>query len=192
VTDLFGLNVPAPYLAKGWPMLPGVRGSAHFPTPGTRTELWREWGPEAPDKAYACFIGMNPSVARGDLDDKTIRTDMGFTQRLGLEQYCKVNLFALCATKPGDLLDPANAKDVFHNPGNLITVRVLAKEAKIVICCWGSLPKGPLLNRAYTMVSKLQRSGVDLHCYGVTKDGSPRHTSRLGYNAVLSKWPGYP
>jgi hypothetical protein len=190
------LRTPAPRLASGWPMLPDVRGRADFRASNIRVELWREWFPPEHHKdmyPFACFVGMNPSAASADVDDKTIRMDMEFTRRLGYMRYCKVNLFGLCATEPGELLMECNKYSVFQCYANEITLITRALQADITVCCWGSLPAGPLLDHAKEVFRKIKNNlkGRKLYCYGTTQDGSPRHTSRLAHDTELVEWVGY-
>jgi hypothetical protein len=83
---------------------PGVDGSAEFSECGRyRHWLKREWGFRRftdGREPYALWIGMNPSTAEANVDDPTIRREMGFTRRMGLDCYAKVNIMDYRATFP--------------------------------------------------------------------------------------------
>jgi hypothetical protein len=60
-------------------------------------------------KAYALFIGLNPSTADEKEDDPTIKRCINYSKKWGYGGLCMVNLFAFRATDPSDL-------KAFHEP----------------------------------------------------------------------------
>lgn len=160
----------------------GMRGGATFMGPGDcyRLMLWREWGREA--ARYVLFIGMNPSTASADFNDPTVAREIGFTQRLGLTAYRKVNVSAYRCT------DPKGLRDAPIRCGqNLPVILDAAQNAVRVVVAFGTL-KGPMRTLAEEVVSELRAAGVTLWCLGTTADGSPRHPLYLRRNAELVRW----
>jgi hypothetical protein len=191
----------APYLARAMPLLDGARGYAEFSEDGRmRYLLKREWWENSDrqksmflhSEPYVCIIGMNPSVAGANEDDKTIRNDIEFTRRLGFKSLQKVNLFPLCATDPAELLNPENESMVTGSIKNEITMLISACSAIKVVCAWGVLD-GKLRSYAEDITKRLlsRSDSAQLWCYGVTQDGSPRHTSRLAHGTPCVEWKGY-
>jgi hypothetical protein len=159
-----------------------VRASAQFSACGHyRTELWRIWSHEA-HPSFALWIGMNPSTAAEDVDDPTVRKEIGFTRRVGLSAYCKVNVMDYRATDPKKLLEWGV---VPVGPDNFATISRLAQSADIVVAAWGSLHK-PLRTFAKSVELMLNKHLV--YCLGTTKDGSPRHPLYVRNAAQLSLW----
>jgi hypothetical protein len=108
---------------------------------------------------------LNPSTADALVDDPTVRRCAGFTRSWGYSSLAVLNLFALRATDPGELLD---AEDPV-GPGWNDHLRT-AVEADLVVCAWGaSVP----FARDREVLDMLR--GVDLYCLGLTKQGYPRH-----------------
>ena len=192
-----------PYLAKPLPLLDGARGYAEFSEDHRlRYILKRDWWDENKDRTrdyhrfsepYVCFIGMNPSVAGALEDDKTIRMEIEFTRRLGYASYHKVNLFPLCATDPDELDREENRAFVFGEIKNEITLINDACGAAMCVAAWGSL-RGKLREYAVEITRRLMagQQNFQFYSYGVTQDGSPRHTSRLSHDTVIEPWEGYP
>lgn len=167
-----------------WPLLPGVRGSAIFSDGEQlgRFVLWREWGPPADD--YMLWCGMNPSMARADVDDPTVRKEQVITARLGIKRMAKVNLSAYRATHPSD---------VRHRPvmdlhdENMRTIIALLRGAHTVVAAWGKPP--PVL--AFVVPEVLAAAAEarkPLWCLGTTVDGYPRHPSRVANATPLAPY----
>jgi hypothetical protein len=165
--DRFRLMLHDPKGSKEFPLRPGVCGDAMFG--GERDEyrhwLQRCWGKNG--DPFMLNIGMNPSTARHNVDDPTIRLDQDLCRRLGLTNLFKVNVMDYRATHPKDLLG------VMASSGqNRVTIRDLAERAHIIVAGWGLIP------------SKLQRhsdnvlfdlKGKEIWCLGINKDRSPKH-----------------
>jgi len=165
-------------------LLPGVKGDAKFA--GKRDEyrpVLRRWrGEKFPDE-YAVFIGMNPSTAEAAINDPTITREWSFTEREGLAGYVKCNVADYRATYPSDLLAPGL---VLRSEENLKTILALAEGAKLVVACWGSVNKA-LRPLADETAAALRDAGVQLKCFGLTANGSPKHPVRLaGVTPLIS------
>lgn len=126
------------------------------------------------------WIMLNPSVADADVDDMTIRKCMAFSRRLGCGSIDVINLYSLRATQPKHLLDHPDPE----GPENRTTWNsVMTGRARFsVMAAWGaSAPKG--LPGSVAMREWMTMAPQWL-CLGQTEDGSPRHPSRLGYDAA--------
>lgn len=166
----------------------GMLGGATFDGPDDRyrTTLWRAWG--EPDAKFALFCGMNPSVATGDFNDPTITREIGFTCRMGLTSYWKVNVSPYRLTDPkllGNVALPLTFRD--HDK---IVVGMARLAERVVMAC-GILPKR-LRFMGRELVEDLRDAGIPLWCLGVTADGSPRHPLYLRGDTDLVEWKGWP
>lgn len=153
-------------------MLPGVRGDAVLSKNlKYRTVLRRWWGRRDRFGPYALFVGMNPSTARADYDDPTIRREIFFTGRFHLTSYMKCNVMDYRTSYPAHLLKKGvkPCREI-----NMDTIRDAAREAEVIVACWGKLP--PAL-RSYAKVVEriLLASGKPVYCLGTNLDGSPKH-----------------
>lgn len=165
------------------PLLPGMHGDAFFSDCGRyRHWLSREWGPEP--RRFALMIGMNPSTAEKDVDDPTIRRDLGFVQSWGLNGYLKGNVANYRSTSPRGLTAPGVVACSRHN---FMRLRVLAQRSEKVVMVHGIMPK-PLRHLAEELTALLRTDGVDLWCLGRTKHGYPRHTLYLRSDTALEKF----
>ena len=138
------------------------------------------------------FIMLNPSTADASTDDPTIRRCITFASRLGCSELTVVNLFALRATNPRELLkalkdDPVQAFGGFPN--------VVAIESEIeshspihdvIICAWGK-QKG-IKAHGDRVASLVRESGRVPYCLGTTKDGHPRHPLFVRSDRVLEEY----
>lgn len=146
-----------------------------------RYTLLRRWG-DTPRKGIT-WIMLNPSTADAEKDDPTIRRCMKFTERMGFKAMLVVNLFALRATNPRDLLWSADPV----GPENGSWVRKACHQGAIVIAAWGALQE-PFNGASRNLAQIIQKDGYALKCLGTTKDGSPRHPLYVRANAPLVDW----
>jgi hypothetical protein len=127
----------------------------------------------------AAFIMLNPSTADAEDDDPTIRKCFGFARMWGCGELQVVNLFAYRATKPtelGSVLDPVG-------PSNREYVRRTLEMANgPVICGWGAF--GGYMRQDENVLSLIDGLCVPM-CFGVTKEGHPRHPLYVPYDTEL-------
>lgn len=160
------------------PLPPGVLGSAVFR--GDRQEhriqleRWRVGYENVP---FALWIGMNPSGAEADVDDLTIRKEMKFTGMLGFDRYVKTNAGSYRLTNSLALDD---VRVPLSHTDNLPRILYLARQAGVVVLATGS-PPDALVPHARAVFEGLKAAGIKPLCLGTTRDGYPKHTSRLGY-----------
>lgn len=144
-----------------------------------RYVLWRKWG----NVNSALFIGLNPSTADEINDDLTIKKCVGFAKRWGFGGIYMLNLFAFRATDPIDMI----RADEPIGPDNDIALTKYSQKSQIVVACWGSISTQYRPRLCWqTRIGQVQKAiGRTMVCLGKTKDGSPRHPSRLAYNTRL-------
>lgn len=132
------------------------------------------------------IIMVNPSKADGVIKDATIRKLDGFGSRLGWKKYTVVNIHAYRATDINELKNAMNP--VGDNNLHYIVSAILKTEMTFV--AWGSLSKLPNeLRNNWKKVSEIAKIlNRDLHCFGVCKDGHPKHPVMIGYNSPVQKW----
>lgn len=136
--------------------------------------LYREWNPDLPRMV---IIGLNPSAADEKHDDRTVRKCITFARREGYGSLYMLNIFAFRATNPKELitcLDPVGVGNNFY------TLWVCGNISKI-ICAWGI--HGRIFNRNKEVLKLLKYK--QLFCFGMNKDGSPKHPLYLSNNTKL-------
>ena len=85
------------------------------------------------------FFGINPSTADASLDDATVRKWRGFVRQWGGSRFIIGNVFAYRATDVKELAlvaDPIGMENIPH-------IIEIAKEADIIVPCWGNRSKLP-------------------------------------------------
>lgn len=132
-----------------------------------------------PDRA-ALFIGLNPSGARQDVDDQTIRTELNFTRHvLGFGIFIKMNLMDYRQRDPKALLRLPLSE--LRSAENLPLLCDLAarvhRSGGWIICAWG-LPKPKLSGFETETLTALGALPVPLSCRGRAgeEDRHPHHS----------------
>lgn len=134
----------------------------------------------------AAIIGVNPSTADAEVDDQTIRKDMGFARRLGWGRIIKGNLFAHRATDIKALRRAQNPT----GPENDRYLAEIMREADVVVAAWGPCAKLPphLRGRWKAIARIADEVSKPLMCWGTAQDGQPRHPLMLAYETPLVPW----
>ena len=150
------------------------------------TYRWRLERDLGTDGVVAAILGVNPSTANAEIDDQTIRKDMGFARRLGWRKIIKGNKFAFRATDVNALKtarDPVGRENDDH-------LRSIMRDADVVVAAWGPLTKLPrhLRTRWQAVASIADEIGKPLMCWGTAQDGQPRHPLMLAYETPLVAW----
>jgi len=130
-----------------------------------RYRLWRH----PPDTRFAAFIGLNPSTADETQNDPTVTRCIGFARSWGLAGMEMLNLYGFRSTDP----DPMFKHSAPIGPGNDEAILAVAREASIVIGCWGAFPQARI--RAIEVHRMLSSAGIVLHALQLTSQGWPRH-----------------
>lgn len=144
-------------------------------------------------------IGLNPSTADATVDDPTILRCMGFAKREGCGELVMLNLYAVRSPNPDDLREYAPGdgarpvvcvrSDAVGPDNNHTIASVLVEVANrngLVVAAWGSTDAKLHADRV-AVVRKLL-GAWPVMCFGVTKDGSPRHPLYLRADAPLVPW----
>lgn len=142
-----------------------------------RYTLSRGWGLTtlARSNGILTVVMLNPSTADATKNDPTIRRVMDFAFGHLFAGIRVLNLFALRATNPDELLhhpDPVGP----HNDQHLRAALAAAVDAdRPVLAAWGAYAgkKWSAIDRADQVMALVP--GVRWVCLGTTKHGSPRH-----------------
>lgn len=131
-------------------------------------------------------IMVNPSTADALRNDPTIRRVIGFARREGWGRVVVVNLFALISSRIaalGEAGDPVG-------PDNARYLEAAIAEADICVAAWGRAAKlsSALRQEWRNAVGLANAVGKPLHCWGITRDGHPRHPLYLPRNSALRHW----
>ena len=139
-----------------------------------RYALWRTW---EPGNGHVMFIGLNPSTADETEDDPTIRRCIGFAKDLGYGGLDVLNLFAFRATNPKELMKAENPIGDKNNH----FLQMYFDPTGFNIACWGT--RGAYKDRGRKVIDMLGEDG--LHCFGLTKNGQPKHPLYLSKKTEL-------
>lgn len=142
-----------------------------------RYTLWRRWDESKP---YCQFIGLNPSTADEEKNDRTVSRCVQFAFDWGYGALCMTNLFAVRTpypTKMKEATDPVG-------PQNNAWLHAVSRDAGIVVAAWGT--HGTFMDRAATVLRFLP----DLHCLKHTKDGHPQHPLYISGNTKPQLYKG--
>lgn len=165
-------------------LMQGVRGDAVFSKDGRYRSLMRRWLGDTFPERYILFIGMNPSTADATVNDPTCAREWSFAQREGFDAMIKANVGDYRATHPKMLLEPGV---VASSPVNLPTLRQAAAGATKVVLCHGKLNRA-LVPAGRDLVQALDEDGIDIWCFGVNADNSPKHPLYLRGDTPLVRW----
>lgn len=127
-----------------------------------RFALRRTWDATKP---AVLFVGLNPSIADGHIDDPTTRRCIRFAREWGYGTLYVGNLFGLVSSSPSQL---KTASDPIGR-NNDQWLRRLSRRAKKTVVAWGN--RGRFQHRSTSVRAFLG----DTDCLGCTKLGEPRH-----------------
>lgn len=143
-----------------------------------RYSLTRDWS----DEPRSVFVMLNPSTADALKDDPTIRRCTAFARDWGHGSIEVVNLFALRATDPVELLratDPVG-------PDNDDYINAAFSRAAFVVCAWGA--HSMAVRRVKTVREIAASRGTVLNALRVTKSGAPSHPLYLPRGLRAEPW----
>lgn len=155
----------------------GLAWAEFDPDRERRYVLGRRW---ADGRSAAVFVMLNPSTADARADDPTIRRCIGFAKREHCGSLVVVNLFTLRSPNPKMLYRHPDPVGVGADD---ILLRHCCLKDRVVIAAWGS--HGGLLDRGTSVRTLLARHGVQVHCFGLTALGQPRHPLYLPAHTPL-------
>ena len=142
-----------------------IRGALFSRDRRYRYRLWRRWDPA---RAQIAFCMLNPSTADEHADDPTIRRCIGFAREWGYGGVEIVNLFALRATDPRELM---TARDPIGRRNDSYLIETSRRSAAVVIA-WGI--HGAFRSRG-AVARGLLSPRARLLALGWTREGEPRH-----------------
>lgn len=147
---------------------PIPRASATISADGLyRYELTRTTGVGGPSLAVVLWVMLNPSTAGATTGDPTIRRVVAFSRASGYSLAVVVNLFALRATNPRQLIEAINPV----GPATDGYIARWARRADRVVLAYGAVPRA--LRWRVHQVGRLLPTATS--CLGTTRDGWPRH-----------------
>jgi hypothetical protein len=126
------------------------------------------------------WLMLNPSTADAMADDPTVRRTIGFSRRAGAGIMHVVNLYALRSTDPDYLTTHADPTGPWND--QLIDWQIADAHKPIIVAAWGAHPAAE--HRAAAVLDRVT-VGHDVHCLGVTRQGYPKHPSRLAGDVPL-------
>lgn len=133
-----------------------------------RFSLSRIWDSKKPK---ALYIMLNPSYADNESDDPTIRRLIFFSKKFKFGGFYVTNLFSQITPYPKELNMDNNLKKK-----NLKIISELIKKSDLIVYAWGNLVSEPIELR------KLIESPL---CFGINKNGTPRHPLYLRSDTKL-------
>lgn len=147
---------------------------------------------EIPGDNQIVIIGANPSTATESKPDRTVTMAMSIAQRYNYNGVVFLNLYAQRSTNPNEL-DPA-INQPLHAENREIIKSVLRRiERPSVLLCFGDL----VLRRPY-LTSILHEILTIFPCStswlkmgDLTKNGNPRHLSRLSHSTQITDASDY-
>lgn len=137
--------------------------------------LWRIWDNK---KSLVMFIGLNPSTADENHDDRTIKRCIGFAKEWGYGGIYMTNLFAYRSTSPKNLYEVVSP--IGDNNDRFISE--YADRCKLIIACWGN--HGRYLDRSLE-VKKLINN---LYCLELNNSGEPKHPLYVRKDQQITKF----
>ncbi len=142
-------------------------GGAIFDRSGKyRYLLWRSLGE---GRGNLVFVMLNPNKADEERDDPTIRRCASFAKDWGFKRLEVVNLFALIAREPRDLMRSRQPVGIL-NDSYLIEAM---DRASLIIAAWGNY--GGHLERSTAVLDLASSRGHRLKCLALNACGEPRH-----------------
>jgi hypothetical protein len=160
--------------------------SDETPAPLYRFQLGRMWDAALP---VMVWIMLNPSDADDYIDDPTILACIDFAKRNGCGAILVVNLFAFRSPHPKVMraaADPVGEANDNHIEAALQSVGA----GGFVIAAWGT--GGAHLGRDAEVARLIDKHGVELMCFGITKDGHPKHPLARGLHRISRDTKPFP
>lgn len=150
-----------------------------------RYELTRELGGVRP----LVSIGLNPSKATAEIDDNTIRKDVGFARRWNCGRVVKGNANGYRATDPADMKRAAKAGVDIVGPDNDRYLREMLLLAKlcsgILLLSWGNHIRPERQEEIWKLIVECDVTPL---CLGTNLNGTPVHELYIPYEQPLQAW----
>ena len=139
---------------------------------------------------HVTWIMLNPSRADGETDDMTIRKCSGFCARWGYHEFMVINLFALIATDPAELISAPDPVGIYNDSFvSAAITRAAAGPDNLLIAAWGGFDHPLIMSRVLAVRALVEGAGLKLQSLGCTRNGAPHHPSRISYTTPRTPWP---
>lgn len=132
------------------------------------------------------YVGLNPSAMTATKTDATGRKWRGFAERMGCGGFIAVNAFALRSTDSKKLNGRPGWDTVGVGNDDAILAALAFPGVEKVVACWGRPPSVKLIGRLWEVRNMLTKRR-QIHCWGLTKEGEPRHPLMLPYATQLEE-----
>ena len=134
-------------------------------------------------------MGLNPSKATAELDDQTIRKDMGFARIWGCGRIVKTNAYGYRATDPEDMKRARKAGIDVIGPDNDAAIQkaladLLRSDGRLLVA-WGNHIEEA---RQRALAEMIDCSGITPYCLGTNKNGTPKHELYIPFAQELLPW----
>jgi hypothetical protein len=132
-------------------------------------------------------IGINPSTARPDALDNTLKSVQRIADGNGFDSFIMFNVYAQRATRPDvmeKLMNPALHRENMEAFRYVLSI----SENPVVWAAWGAIieKRGYLADCVRDMVQIGQSFGASWHCAGaISKKGHPHHPLYLRKDEIL-------
>ena len=131
----------------------------------------------------ALLIAVNPSKADEYRSDNTVTRWCNFVRRIGGYGTVEVaNLHAFRATDPKIMKAASDSV----GPDNDRYLREAIQRCGLIVVGWGI--HGAFMKRDQEVLEIIRQERKYVYCLGKTKDGYPRHPSRLVNNTELVRY----
>lgn len=131
------------------------------------------------------WIMLNPSTADATRDDATIRRAVRFSAREGFGTAIVVNLFGFVATDPRALAASAFSE----GEENASHVDRAMRASDRIVVAWGTLGhRHRHRSAAFRAVCRAAAAGTELDCFGIARNGAPRHPLYVRADAPIMPW----
>lgn len=144
------------------------RGAEFSPCRRYRYSLERRWVDGVTTPRRIMFIGLNPSVADENQDDRTIKRLVRFSKSWGYNAFVICNVFAYVTPEPKEMLKQSDPIGPLND--NVISKNIDRSEA--VVACWGNhCPPG----RQKEICELIESHCYSVYCFRTTKANRPEH-----------------
>lgn len=131
-------------------------------------------------------IGLNPSTATAEEDDRTVRKGCLYAMVWGCSRFLKYNAYAYRTKSPAKMFEAKRAGVDIIGPDNLLAIArgvALAREMDgIILVSWGANIERDWQREVAKIV------GDDARCVKVNGDGTPMHYLYARNDVQLIPW----
>lgn len=148
-----------------------------------RYYLSRLWEPK---HSKLLFIGLNPSKADDVDNDPTVTRLVNFSKSWGFGGFYITNLYSFISPDPDEMIKwyysrTSKMQRALYKENMEYALRY-ARLCSMVVFCWGAS------NPQQEIANKYIRTFRQAYCFGVTKEGHPKHPLYLASNTQLVKY----